>query len=99
MSQHTPTPWKFKKIADHGARITDSKDFTIAIIRRNLDDPFDNAKKDSEFIVTAVNAHEDLVKALKSVLNSGRGSSGRIILDLKQEESLTKALEKAGVKV
>lgn len=69
-AMHTPTPWKRKydwmniKICADGGR------YTIAILSDGKDDPKTEANVD--FILRAVNAHDDLIAILKQVRDDVR---------------------------
>ncbi len=56
--QHTPTPWKA-----NGLSIEDSNGDLIACL--NTGDGIVRAHEDAAFIVRAVNAHDELLQALK----------------------------------
>ena len=56
-TMHTPTPWK-----RDGDLVTDSGELIIAKVNTDA-----NSIVDAKFIVTAVNAHEDLVRSLDSI--------------------------------
>ena len=57
--QHTPTPWTQRNIGPHEYNITDGEGYSVAHSWNN---------DDAAFIVTAVNAHDDLVAALTATL-------------------------------
>ncbi|MGL5490854.1 MAG: hypothetical protein ACRDC6_32030 [Shewanella sp.] len=63
---------------------------------------WDDGVTPHEYAAHAINSHDALVEmnkellaALEAVANCGRGSSGRIILDYFDEESLVNAITKA----
>ena len=69
-TQHTPAPWKIEVAMPtyDSYNITDLKKQLFLQILDNSDDP-DQAKSDAEFIVKAVNNHDQLVKALKEIMD------------------------------
>lgn len=80
---HTPTPWK---IGYWDEIITDSNGYKIA-----LADPRNpNDKKDTAFIVRAVNNHEALLNAAKYAINVIK-SSGRDIYVEPIEKAIAQA--------
>lgn len=62
---HTPTPWKNCENAIYGADRTPICDTMRVLNVDNNDSPYE---ANAEFIVRAVNSHEELVEALKIVL-------------------------------
>lgn len=68
---HTPTPWKVGDV--HGKRIKElwihAKGYTCPVAYVNATNLHDKAHTDAHFICRSVNSHDDLVSALKFVLN------------------------------
>lgn len=79
---HTPTPWKvsepFKSRGWNYVEIRSAEGHTIARIILGRDDHMDKAALErAAFIVRAVNAHDDLVTALKDLVSIVKGNPGR----------------------
>lgn len=92
MKQHTPTPWKVSNYR-FGIIARDPKESTY----EKGDDKCPHivtlphtpqASRDAAFIITAVNAHYDLVTALKEAL-------GRCSMSASMREEIQAALAKA----
>lgn len=70
MSKHTPTPWEVGDTGDGwniSATLADANGVRIHRVARKLD-----SEADAAYIVRAVNAHEQLVEALRDVLSVAR---------------------------
>jgi hypothetical protein len=73
MDKHTPTPWQYQWVRwmnDVDLKIVDHKTGRVLAIL-NKPTPFltvDEQEANAEFIVRAVNAHDELVAALKQAL-------------------------------
>lgn len=80
--KHTPIPWEV------GEKLGDYWD-TIAIHPDIAHVHADNSEANAEFLVRAVNSHEDLKKALEDV--ELRCTQARIASDIGNESGLKKA--------
>lgn len=69
MSEHTPTPWCAVKYESGWALIGPTSDDKIARVEKT------NGHANAAFIVRAVNAHEELLAALKETLSELRWTS------------------------
>jgi hypothetical protein len=89
-TQHTPTPWK----AD-GKIIRGADGLGVCELQRQ---GFPSElKANTAFIITACNAHEELVQAVKWALDDAR--TGPLKLDtVVKLQTIQAALKKAGVK-
>jgi hypothetical protein len=100
---HTPTPYSMRSNFD--TMIRDSQDNQLAFVtyvktvtggRRNHEDVLDNA----EFIVSACNAHDELVAAIKAVIKYDESDDADgVAMMLNYVDALDKcraALAKAG---
>lgn len=86
--KHTPTPWKVKNYnGNNKFRIVGADDSAIT----NLTGQYlGEEKTNAQFIVKAVNCHDDLVEALKTVLNGTEFMTDEDFINVRQ------ALAKAG---
>jgi hypothetical protein len=68
MSKHTPTPWKRagRQPDNHGVNIVDYRGFLVAQARA-AGGGWSDAKSNAAHIVRCVNAHDELVAALRSL--------------------------------
>ena len=96
--KHTPTPWYIEGTGDdvliNDLPETDSHRSSIALV---YSDGIDSELPNAEFIVKAVNSHDDLLKACKMALNL-IGQSGKIDFDGDVTPLLVDAIEKAEAK-
>lgn len=63
---HTPTPWNTGKTKLGDGAVYDANDKCVCVIV----DPNKADIETAAFIVRAVNSHEELIEALKGILNS-----------------------------
>lgn len=90
---HTPTPWRHEKKPYNGYRIISDSGGDQVI---EFSD-FEGSEANAEFIVTAVNAHEDLVEALKYLIEETEKPANE--KNIPHVRMICKeALAKAGVK-
>ena len=96
---HTPTPWKeFKSDVYAGTNLV-ARVYAEVGMSDELSDV--NCKSNADFIVTACNAHEELVKALELGINTLHPSDERgecLCSQCDFVRAKKKALAKAGVK-
>ena len=79
-AKHTPGPWEYRDGDDNGFYPVGSDTIVGIYAPGNRD---------------VVAASPEMYKALKAVLNVGRGSSGRLILELDDEDIVKAAIAKA----
>jgi hypothetical protein len=82
-TQHTPTPWNV-----NGLSIEDQNGDLIGFL--NAGDGVATAHEDAAFIVRAVNCHEELIEALRSLFGAIK-FSGWNIDDLKWTQPMAEA--------
>jgi len=69
VSKHTPTPWEARKYTAEGDyAIARVGYMPIAAMGPEEDRDAEQVEADAEFIVRAVNSHDDLLEACKEVL-------------------------------
>ena len=88
---HTPTPWTFIKSKTSGLMHVES---SIDAVQSGVHISSVTNKENAEFIVTACNAHEDLVKALELAQTYLEDNAPHSALHV-----IKQAVAKAGVKV
>lgn len=79
-SSHTPTPWYFDFEKSYGANHGPEWETRSAPAGRGIWTAHCQSGHDAAFIVKAVNCHEELVEALKSVKES--------LLDIHRDDTL-----------
>lgn len=80
MSKHTATPWEAKQLLNSEHFVLRWSDYTKpGVYQRRVDLDGDGkfSKENAEFIVTACNAHDDLIAALTSILEKTIDSDSR----------------------
>ena len=94
-TMHTPTPWKIEEIDNLiiGYKQWELKNSDNVIATIALHRP------DAEFIVTAVNSHEDLIETIKKSISCLKSSPNEPDKVICVAGWLSFALAKAGVKV
>ena len=98
--KHTPTPWKLEKtkLGDLIAIRSVTNKYGCCV--PPIDGSDDEDRANAEFIVTACNAHEELVTNLKNLILLVRHADKNKVWDNRQDyiSQAEEALAKAGVK-